>query len=569
MAAEAPAEPALTEHLLCQVSAPNQSAAWPDLDGLLLCQSHRVLLSVALETSHPGRARQLAILSAPYRQVATSKSPQPDRVCSAREKMVRNSDSTELDYCLLGLDWVRDGPAPPSPTIGFVLKILWGTKTSLDGDGGFGIHLRSRHYMFKPVSLQSLWTVIQTLHAVTARLRPRREIISVRAQDWVKLYQAEISSPQSCINEWNEMSDILSRRPPSPDRLAVLSSEEADREGLKTLIKSRLRQIMKTVDLDDITSKSIRLSLESALGRQLSEFKSLIDEEILLILGQMDPASRIFDFMYLGSEWNASNLEELNSNGVTHVLNVTREIDNFFPAVFKYLNIREYDVEETDLMQYWDETYRFCADCLALGGRVLIHCKMGISRSASTVCAFAMKHWGWSLEEAVSHTKARRPIVNPNTGFRQQLLCYEGILHASRMRNSFTVSAEPGGAEQKARLDPASVPAPLLRSPSEPSLDRVSASPAPRPASWAPDLAFQLESSPTPHPAPATYHCYSQLSAILTDPRTTPCPAPITSAPPTSPLPRDCMPGCPASSHLSQCTCDLELELAGDASHAL
>ena len=35
---------------------------------------------------------------------------------------------------------------------------------------------------------------------------------------------------------------------------------------------------------------------------------------------------RIFDFMYLGSEWNASNLEELNSNGVTHVLNVTREI---------------------------------------------------------------------------------------------------------------------------------------------------------------------------------------------------------------------------------------------------
>ena len=113
-----------------------------------------MLLSVALETSHPGRARQLAILSAPYRQEATSKSLQPDRVCSAREKMVRNSgkqkyfsevsehpdhvDSTELDYCLLGLDWVRDGPAPPTPTIGFVLKILWGTKTSLDGDGGFG-----------------------------------------------------------------------------------------------------------------------------------------------------------------------------------------------------------------------------------------------------------------------------------------------------------------------------------------------------------------------------------------------------------------------------------------------
>ena len=74
------------------------------------------------------------------------------------------------------------------------------------------------------------------------------------------------------------------------------------------------------------------------------------------------------------SEWNASNLEELNSNGVTHILNITRyfsykthsqcqdikrisieiflrEIDNFFPAVFKYLNIREWDVEETDLLK--------------------------------------------------------------------------------------------------------------------------------------------------------------------------------------------------------------------------
>ena len=28
-----------------------------------------------------------------------------------------------------------------------------------------------------------------------------------------------------------------------------------------------------------------------------------------------------------------------------------REIDNFFPAVFKYLNIREWDVEETDLLK--------------------------------------------------------------------------------------------------------------------------------------------------------------------------------------------------------------------------
>ena len=207
---------------------------------------------------------------------------------------------------------------------------------------------------------------------------------------------------------------MQSRRPLSPDDLTVLSSDAASAETMKTIIKSKLREIMKTVDLDDITSKTIRVRLEAELDQKLDEFKAFIDEEILLILGQMDPASEIFDFMYLGSEWNASNLEELNANGISHILNVTREIDNFFPAVFKYMNIREYDVEETDLLKYWDKTYNFVADCIELGGKVLIHCKMGISRSASTVCSFAMKHFGWSLEHALEHTKENRSIINPN-----------------------------------------------------------------------------------------------------------------------------------------------------------
>ena len=157
----------------------------------------------------------------------------------------------------------------------------------------------------------------------------------------------------------------------------------------------------------------------------------------------MDPASRIFDFMFLGSEWNASNLEELQANGVTHILNVTREIDNFFPAGFKYLNIREYDVEETDLLQYWDTTYRFIRDCVLCEGVVLVHCKMGISRSASTVIAFAMKHFSWTLEKALSHTAGLRSVINPNPAFRGQLLTYEGILTASRQRNSFRKPQNP------------------------------------------------------------------------------------------------------------------------------
>ena len=365
---------------------------------------------------------------------------------------------------------------------------------------------------------------------------------------------------------------------------------------------------MKQVDLDDITSKSIRKQLENDLNQDLGEFKSFIDEEILLILGQMDPASKIFDFLYLGSEWNASNLEELKVNGVTHILNVTREIDNFFPAVFKYLNIREWDVEETDLLQYWDHTYRFIRDCVRSGGVCLVHCKMGISRSASTVMSFAMKHFSWSLDQAMTHTKERRKIINPNPAFRQQLVTYEGILFASRQRKSFREKGPLPAIKLRGKKDGKTEVRPeLVRSPSEPSVNITLDSlnnvyetekPKQRPVSWSPHSKFLLEDkgdATANSESPVMYHCFKQLSQIIHDPHTRPCPAPVSATPPLlTPATSKRfyrLPGqdnnqadsgevsegvrnenmnttastglCPAQSCLSQCTCDLELELSG------
>jgi len=451
----------------------------------------------------------------------------------------------ELDYCLLGVDtWSEPSESDEEPVevtaLGFVCKILWGTSITLDGDGGFRVHVLQRHYIFKPATLQSLWTAIQTLHAISAKLKPKRNSILVEDTDWVTDYEAHINSHQSCINEWNEMPDISSRRPMSPDELSILSSDAADTETKKTVIKSKLREIMRTVDLDDITTKSIRLRLEADLNEKFDELKAFIDEEILLILGQMDPASRIFDFLFLGSEWNASNLEELNSNGVTHILNITREIDNFFPAVFKYLNIREWDVEETDLLKYWDETYNFIHGAKQMGGKVLVHCKMGISRSASTVCSFAMKYFGWSLSRALSHTKERRGIINPNTGFREQLQIYEGILEASRQRNSFkeikrsksegsmmkksptlvrirgsrksrghsrqgSAGVEVGSEEGEGKHRRASSWSPTQLEDGEGGRHPLGASSSPH----------SPHSSSPPSPPPVIYHCYSTLAALL------------------------------------------------------
>lgn len=59
-----------------------------------------------------------------------------------------------------------------------------------------------------------------------------------------------------------------------------------------------------------------------------------------------------------------------------------------------------------------------------------MHCKMGVSRSASTVIAYAMKEYGWGLDQAFEHVKERRTVTKPNPSFMKQLEEYQGILLA-------------------------------------------------------------------------------------------------------------------------------------------
>ena len=66
--------------------------------------------------------------------------------------------------------------------LGLVVKVLWGTEIVLDGDGGFSIFVTSRQFMFKPVSLQQLWTTLQLLHSIIANIRPSKACVEERDQ---------------------------------------------------------------------------------------------------------------------------------------------------------------------------------------------------------------------------------------------------------------------------------------------------------------------------------------------------------------------------------------------------
>ena len=54
---------------------------------------------------------------------------------------------------------------------------------------------------------------------------------------------------------------------------------------------------------------------------------------------------------------------------------------------------------------------------------------MGISRSATVVCAYLIAEEGLTGPAAIDFVRERRPIICPNMGFRQQLDEYAIKLH--------------------------------------------------------------------------------------------------------------------------------------------
>lgn len=171
---------------------------------------------------------------------------------------------------------------------------------------------------------------------------------------------------------------------------------------------------------------------------------------------------------------------------------MTREIDNFFPGMFDYLNIRVYDDDKTDLLKHWDNTFKYISKARNEGSKVLVHCKMGISRSASVVIAYAMKAYNWNFDKALKHVKKKRSCIKPNTNFLNQLETYQGILDAMKNREKLQRSkSETNLKSPKNDLkseNKAMDPTPLVLA--------LTGSYMGRPRSWSPDTKLASELLP-------------------------------------------------------------------------
>ncbi|KAF9134431.1 tyrosine/serine/threonine protein phosphatase pps1 [Mortierella sp. 14UC] len=179
--------------------------------------------------------------------------------------------------------------------------------------------------------------------------------------------------------------------------------------------------------------------------------------------------SRILPFLYLGNLAHASNPGLLQSLGIRYVLSVGEEAHGLNVHIGEVggagsgggtgMKEPQFMVKLVDDMfdNGVDPLWRHIENCVAFvdearknNTRVLIHCRVGVSRSATIVIAYLMAHYNLSLVDAYLLVRARRlsVIIQPNLLFMYELLQWE-----QRLRGRFDSMGWPGVAKEVHHLN--------------------------------------------------------------------------------------------------------------------
>ncbi|GAA5877648.1 hypothetical protein JCM1840_004965 [Sporobolomyces johnsonii] len=148
-------------------------------------------------------------------------------------------------------------------------------------------------------------------------------------------------------------------------------------------------------------------------------------------------AQEILPGLYVGPFQPSWKLPVLQQLGITHILCIaeSRESHLFkarFPEHITYLIQEIRDADDQNLIRIFPQAQAFIDSALSSGGRVLVHCGDGISRSPAIVTAYVMIKTRLTHEDAFAFVQARRFCVAPRTEFVHQLEAYRPIILASQ-----------------------------------------------------------------------------------------------------------------------------------------
>lgn len=134
--------------------------------------------------------------------------------------------------------------------------------------------------------------------------------------------------------------------------------------------------------------------------------------------------SKIKSGLYLGSQAAESGpVESLKSLGISSVLQLgtgpTMQ-PSHADLTYKCICVEDRDGEDLVRMLIDSNALDFIDHGISMGS-ILVHCQLGMSRSATAVLAFLMTRDKMTFTAALGYLMQRRHFVQPNMGFCNQL----------------------------------------------------------------------------------------------------------------------------------------------------
>jgi len=143
------------------------------------------------------------------------------------------------------------------------------------------------------------------------------------------------------------------------------------------------------------------------------------------------PPVELAPFLYLGSAYHASRHDFLSEQRITALLNVSRRDMAPAKGLYDYKWIPVEDNHTADISSHFQEAFDFIDRVKQGGGKVLVHCEAGISRSPTICMAYLMRTRRLKLEEAFDVIRQQRTMISPNFSFMGQLLQFEAEVLSS------------------------------------------------------------------------------------------------------------------------------------------
>ena len=137
----------------------------------------------------------------------------------------------------------------------------------------------------------------------------------------------------------------------------------------------------------------------------------------------------IIDNIYLGSAFNACNKEFIDNNKIGLIINITPDINNYFDydESIEYLSYPIYDNNIDDIEPFLETSFNKLIHFIENNPnkKILIHCFMGASRSATILLYYLIKKHKYNLNDAITFIKEKRNVVNLSNKFYLTLKKYE------------------------------------------------------------------------------------------------------------------------------------------------